>query len=65
MFELMLGVDDEFRASDITPFDFCSDWSDSLSRSSTTNSWYFLQDLSNCDRSVNCHDGMTCQSNRS
>ena len=64
MFELMLGVDDEFRASDITPFDLCSNWSDDdFSRS--TISWYFFKAFSNAARSVASQDGITCQLNRS
>ena len=62
---LMLGVEDEFRASEITPFDLGSNWSDDLSRCAETHFLYFLQALSNATRSCNRHVGMTCQSNRS
>ena len=63
--ELMFGVEDEFRASGITPFNLFSDWSDNLSRSFETHFWYFLQALSNTIRSCSSHVGKTCQSNRS
>lgn len=56
VFELMLGVEDEFRASEIMPFDLCSSSFKACFR-------YFLQLLSKCNRSCNLNVGMTCQSN--